>query len=122
MILTRNKRDQYRLNVTKGVYTRICKEVQERCKVPLEIASADEYIVSTGIVKGEADNVYILNIYLYNNTVTALLIDCRSKVVRHTVGLETYRIDINGDAMECTEERVNEYIGKFIAEVALLCK
>lgn len=110
------------MNINKGVFAKICKELQIKSNLDFTVSSINDNMLATTIVDNKGRNKYIVNIFMVENSIKAVFIDCSSSLVRYYTELKTYRMDYNGDLMRCNCEDENKYIDDFVEEIILMCR
>ena len=121
MILTNKKEKLYRLEVNKGVFARICKEIQLKSELKIGVLSEDENMIASAIITNNSSS-YILTLSMINGVIGAFLIEPKSAGVRYYTELKTCKLDTSGELVRCKEDDLNKYIDDFVSEVILICK
>lgn len=123
MILTNNSKEIYKVNVNKGLFTRICKELQTRGKLKLSLSSSDDNnMVASSVVKGSGSNKFVINITMSDKKIKAFFIEMDTASIRYYTDLKTYTVDSLGEVEKCSDEDMNKYIDDFVDEIIYMCR
>ena len=122
MILTKSTKMEYRLDVNKGLFTRICKELQTKGKINLSVTSLGEDMVASSVVEDSSNNRYIVNICMCDRKINAIFIEPDTASIRYYTDLRTYKTDALGELVKCNNDDMNKYIDDFIREVISMCR
>ena len=123
MILTNNSKEIYKVNVNKGLFTRICKELQTRGKLKLSLSSSDDNnMVASSVVKGSGSNKFVINITMSDKKIKAFFIEMDTASIRYYTDLKTYTVDSLGEIEKCSDEDMNKYIDDFVDEIIYMCR
>ena len=117
MILTNNSKEIYKVNVNKGLFTRICKELQTRGKLKLSLSSSDDDMVASSVVKGSGSNKFVINITMSDKKIKAFFIEMGTASIRYYTDLKTYTVNSLGEVEKCSDEDMNKYIDDFVDEI-----
>ena len=120
MILTNTNKDAYKLNVNKGLFTRICKELQTKGKLKLALSSIDDSMVASSVVNS-GNNKFVINITMCDKRIKAFFIELNTSSIRYYTDLKTYTVDALGELTKCSDEDMNKYIDDFVDEIIYMC-
>lgn len=121
MILTRKLEKAYKMDVNKGIFARICKEVQLKSKLKIIVSSHDDDMVASAIIPSISGS-YILNLCMINKSIRAFLLEPSTMQMRYCTELKTYKFDSLGEMTKCDDSDIDEYIDNFVSEIISMCR
>lgn len=121
MILTKKSEKLYKMDINKGVFAKICKEIQLQSSFKIVMSSHGDDMMASAIVPNVSGN-YILNLCMIDRSIQAFLLEPSNMQIRYCTELRTYKLDSLGEIIKCEDSDIDKYIDDFVSEVISMCR
>lgn len=121
MILTKKSEKLYKMNINKGVFAKICKEIQLQSSLKIVMSSHGDDMMASAIVPSNRGN-YLLNLCMIDGSIRAFLLEPGNMQIRYCTELKTYKLDSLGEITKCEESDIDKYVDDFVSEVISMCR